>query len=311
LRHPLTFLFLFVLPCSAIEAQPITLSNGDRLSGEVVEENAQQIVFDHPVLGRLVIDRKKVAALTTSETIEPPPANPAPAIKQRQSTTPAPAVNATISQRIELGLSGASGNSRNSDLRLGYQRRADSAEQHSLLKSGYQRESSNGQTEENDFFTELTHDWLMPQSRWFRFAQGRYDWDDFEDWDSRIAVSGGSGYLFADRPGLRMAGRLGLGLSQTFGGDDDKLSPEGIVGFDSNWQVNDRQSLEASNTLYLQLDELGELRNLTSLAWLIKLDQFNGLNLKFGAENEYESDTGGDSRSNDFKYNLSLTWELK
>jgi putative salt-induced outer membrane protein YdiY len=304
-------LFLLALPCRAIEAQPLTLNNGDRLSGKVVEENAQQIVLDHPVLGRLVIERDKIAALATTEATESSPANPAPPIKQRNSTSPTPAVSTTVSQRIELGLSGASGNSRNSDLRLGYQRRSDSAEHHSLLKSGYQRESSDGKTEEHDFFTELTHDWLMPQSQWFRFAQGRYDWDDFEDWDSRVAVSGGSGYLFADRPDLRMAGRLGLGLSQTFGGDEDELSPEAIVGFDSNWQVNDRQSLEASNTLYLQLDELGEFRNLTSLAWLIKLDQFNGLNLKFGAENEYESDTGGDSQSNDFKYNLSLTWELK
>ena len=311
LRSLPIFMLLLALPSSATQAEVLQLSNGDRLSGEVVEEDAHQVVFDHPVLGQLVIERGKIAATTAAGPTKATPHNSDQIIKLSKPTLSKPAAGTVISQRIEVGLSGASGNSRNSDFRLGYQRRAESAQQHSLLKSGYQRESSNGRTEENDFFTELTYDWLMPESRWFRFAQGRYDWDDFEDWDSRISASGGSGYLFADRPDLRIAGRLGLGLSQTFGGEKDELDPEGIVGFDSNWQVSDRQSLELANTLYLQLDEFGELRNLTSLAWLIKLDQFNDLDLKLGADNEYESDSTGESRSNDFRYNLSLTWELE
>ena len=93
------------------------------------------------------------------------------------------------------------------------------------------------------------------------------------------------------------------------GGENDDLDPEGMIGFDANWQINSRQSFEFANNLSLQLDEVGELRNLTSLAWLIKLDQFNGVNLKLGVDNEYESDAGN-SRSNDLKYDLSLTWEL-
>ena len=311
MRHLFCFLLLLALSCNTAHTRELLLTNGDLLSGNVVEEDPQQVVLDHPLLGRLLIDRSKIVAITDQHTpveVGGPGSQLSPSTREPAML---PAQGDSINQRIEFGLSGASGNSRNSDFRLGYQRRNQSVQRYSVFKSSYRRQSSDGKTEENDFFTELTYDWLMPNSRWFRFAQGRYDWDDFEDWHSRVSGSGGSGYIFVDHADLRIAGRLGLGLTQTYGGEDDELDPEGIVGFDSHWQINDRQTLELTNTLYLQLDEFGELRNLTSLAWLIKLDQFSGLDLKLGVDNEYESISAGDSRSNDLKYDLSLTWELK
>ena len=306
------FFLLAALPLTAVNAELLQLKNGDRVSGEIVGESSQHLVLDHPLLGQLVLNkadlvaRSNSSANTINATQTPAPASPVKAAK-----AVGPGILNKISQRLEVGFSGATGNSRNSDLRLGYQRRSESTQRHSLLKSGYQRETSDGNTQENELFAELTYDWLMPESRWFRFGQGRYDWDDFEEWNSRISVSGGSGYYFIDRAGLRLAGRAGLGLTQTIGGEADELDPEATVGVDANWQINPRQSLEFANNLALQLDQPGELRNLTSLAWLIKLDQFNGIDLKFGINNEYESEPAGTSSTNDFKYNLSLTWQLK
>jgi len=308
LRSSLLILLL-TFPALEVIAQVLHLKNGDMITGTVIEQKGDQILFQHPVLGQLVIDKINIAEPATQ------PGNPSQLAQTRSTNQPVvtkklqPGNQPVIKQRIEVGLSGASGNSRNSDLRLGYQRRSSSSQRHWLIKSHYQRETSNGNTQENEFFTELTYDWLMPQSRWFRFAKGRYDWDNFEEWDNRISLSGGSGYRFIQRADLTIAGRIGLGLTQTMGGENDDLAPEGMIGFDANWQINSRQSFEFTNDLSLQLDEVGELRNLTSLAWLVKLDQFNGINLKFGVDNEYESDAG-DSRSNDLKYDLSLTWEL-
>ena len=308
-RRLALYCLLAALPLAAVNAESLQLKNGDRISGELVDENDQQLVLDHPLLGQLVIDKKHLAAGSHPSADRPNAAQTAAPLKVAKADTPM-RLN-KITQQLEAGFSGARGNSRNSDLRLGYQRRSESKQRHSLLKSGYQRETSNGNTQENELFVQLTYDWLMPGSRWFRFGQGRYDWDDFEAWDSRITLSGGSGYHFVDRAGLRLAGRVGLGLTQTIGGKEDELDPEATVGVDANWQINPRQSLEFANNLALQLDQPGELRNLTSLAWLIKLDQFNGIDLKFGVNNEYESEPAGTSSTNDFKYNLSLTWQLK
>ncbi|MEL0082910.1 MAG: DUF481 domain-containing protein [Gammaproteobacteria bacterium] len=290
-------LLLLTLPWTPVSAAQIVLSNGDRLTGQIVEQSVTTVTLDHPQLGRLVIDRNNIAPgerLVKAETVEPAVLPPTQALKRR----------------IEAGLNGSNGNSRDRDFRLGYQARNESDLRRLLLKTAYQKSSSDGETDENDFYVELTHDWLLPQSPWFRFAQGRYDWDDFEDWDSRLNLSGGVGYGFYDRADFTLNGRLGAGFNQTWGGDDDQLEPEGIVGVDSRWKINPGQSLEFANTLYPELDEMGEFRNLTHLAWVIKLDQFSGLALKFGIENEYESSAAGESKKNDFKYDLSLTWEL-
>lgn len=304
MRHLFVFLLISGLPYSAIHAEDIKLSNGDTLTAKRVAENAYQIIFDHPLLGQLTIDRSDLASTPNDPTNGTNTALPAPAEPQQTLA------KATATQRIEAGVNGASGNSRNSNFRLGYQHRSKSGEHRSLFNTAYQKASSEGKTDENDYFAELTYDWLLPHSQWFRFARGRYDWDDFEDWDSRLSGSGGAGYTFVDREDLTLAGRLGLGLSQTYGSQDDELTPEGIVGIDSNWRINGYQSLEFSNTLYLELDEFGELRNLTSLAWLMRINQFSGLDLKLGINNEYDSNSSGDSHSNNLKYDLSLIWQL-
>ena len=290
------YLLLTVLPLAGLNAEVLQLKNGDLISGQIISEKGDQILFAHPLLGHLKINKADITSQvsTPGQAINSKSVNAVELSILAASEHQAPVLSKIV-LRVEVGFSGATGNSRNTDLRLGYQRRSESKQRHTFLKSGYQRETSDGDTDENEFFAELTYDWLLAQSRWFRFAQGRYDWDDFEDWDSRVTVSAGSGYHFIDRTGLRLTGRLGLGLTQTLGGEDDDLNPETMIGVDANWQINSRQSLEFANNLALQLDEFGELRNLTSLGWLIKLDQFNGIDLKLGIDNEYESDSAGTS----------------
>jgi len=105
-------------------------------------------------------------------------------------------------------------------------------------------------------------------------------------------------------------GRAGIGRRQDFGGEESELIPEGILGIESNWDIAERHSLEFINTLYPNLKDFGEFRNLTALNWKIGLDQLNGLALKVGLKNDYDSDPADDSQKNDFTYNLSLVFKI-
>jgi hypothetical protein len=60
----------------------------------------------------------------------------------------------------------------------------------------YRTASADGTTTEKRFTAELFKDWLLPGEDYFYFANGRYDWDDFQDWDSRWSGFGGIGYQF-------------------------------------------------------------------------------------------------------------------
>lgn len=300
MRHAALLLFPLMIASPALLADPFLLVNGDRLTGTIINRTADSVTIDHPLLGQLVISNSQLADNSAPPVAE---SNTAPAVEAGKKNS--------FKRRVEAGLNGANGNSRNSDWRLGFLQRAQSSSSGYLFESGYRRATSDGNTEENDLFAQLTFDWLLPDSRWIRFARGRYDWDDFEDWDSRLSGSAGYGYRFETSSELSIATRIGLGATQTFGGSDDDLELEGLFGIDGEWHLNGTQQLEFANTFYQRLEDLSRFRNLSSLAWIIRLDQFHGIDLKLGLENEYESRSPGNSRNNDLKYDLSLTWQLQ
>jgi len=279
-----------LLLTGAAQGETITLLNGDTLTGTVIERTTEAVIFEHPNLGRLTLDPARIV------TADVPPVVVAPS--QRREI------------RVEAGLNGARGNSHNSKYRLGFQHFTEDSDHRNKFNMAYHQASSNGETDENEFYAELTHDWLLAGSRWFRFARGRFDWDEFEDWDSRLSGSGGYGYQFFNSEQRALAGRLGLGLTRTFGGTDDELDPEGLLGLDGHWQFSPAQRLEFDSTLYPRFNDLGEFRNISTLDWLIDIDQQSGLRLKLGIKNEYESSPEGESSSNDLKYDLSLQWQL-
>ena len=45
---------------SPLRADTIELTNGDRLSAQIVSQNEQQVVIEHAVLGRLTVDRRQI-----------------------------------------------------------------------------------------------------------------------------------------------------------------------------------------------------------------------------------------------------------
>ncbi len=289
-------IFLVLTACLASVsalADTLTLANGDTLTGTIVEQNEDAVVLDHPTLGRLILQVAQLAPPVEEELLA---MAEEPLVKKET--------------RIEAGTNGARGNSHNSEYHLGLDYRREDPEERRHFHTAHHKKSTDGDTEENDFYAELTEDWLIPDSPWFDFARGRYDWDDFEDWESRVSLSGGLGYQFYDSKTFDLAGRFGVGASQTYGGNDDKLEPEGLLGLDGRWQLNGSQSLEFETTFYPSLEDVGEFRNISTLGWLLDIDRDSGLRLKLGIINEHESDPEGDSKSNDFKYDLSLQWLL-
>ena len=125
-----------------------------------------------------------------------------------------------------------------------------------------------------------------------------------------MAVDAGVGYEFVKTDNYRLLGRAGLGGNQTFGGSREEFTPEASLGVDVKWNINSHQSLGFVNTLHPNLTESGEFRNMTSLSWSYDLDKENGLGLKIGLTNEYDSLTEKGVDKNDFKYTGALEWSL-
>ena len=224
---------------------------------------------------------------------------------------------------VSVGLSGASGSSVNSTFRAAFDTRYEDDKHRWDFKSFYFFDSEDSIAGENQINATLTKDWFFDDSKWFAFATTVYDWDEFSDWNHRLQIGGGPGYQFIKTKSWEFSGRMGLTTIFEFGktrfdsnGDpilepDGSLSEEniagleGLLGADVTWHISAKQRFTLSNYFYPGLTDAGQFRNLTNLAWIHEIEWFEGMALKFGIRNEYDT---SESIPNEFKYNFSLLW---
>jgi putative salt-induced outer membrane protein YdiY len=211
---------------------------------------------------------------------------------------------------VEAGVNGSTGNSETLNLHLGYNGAYKDENHGWKLTTAYDKARSDGEVSRNQFFADLLKDWYRSDNPWFAFAQGRYDWDEFKDWDYRLSASGGIGYEFIKTESWYLVSRFGFGGNKTYGGEEELFTREATLGLDAAWTISERESVDFKTTFYPNLDESDEYRNITSFNWRLTISEQGTLAMKIGLINEYDTQPAPDTEKNDFKYNLSLVWGL-
>jgi putative salt-induced outer membrane protein YdiY len=148
--------------------------------------------------------------------------------------------------------------------------------------------------------TALGRDFLFGESRWFAFARGRFDYDQFRTWEFRIQGDGGVGYAFLRRENFELRGRAGPSVVQEW--NEDQFRAEGLIGPELEWRYTGTQRIQASNFFYYSFTPWGDYRNVTDVRWRWDLAEDPALNLQLGLENEYQSDVSPGTKKNDLKY---------
>jgi hypothetical protein len=202
---------------------------------------------------------------------------------------------------VELSLGGSAGNTRTFDLRSAMRSERTDGERRFRFDATYYYSESEGEQNQGRFSGGVRNDWGSEVSPRLYFLQARYDHDEFRAWTHRASAHGGIGHYFVRREGLELIGRAGLGASKEWDRTED-VQPEGVLGFEADWRINDRQRLHAETTLFPDLDDLPEFRWVSSVAWRVQVSELRGISLSLGAETEYESDTGPGVRNYDVTY---------
>ncbi|MCB1280297.1 MAG: DUF481 domain-containing protein, partial [Salinibacterium sp.] len=187
-------------------------------------------------------------------------------------------------QRVEASFTLKDGNTESSDLRALYRATRETDIDKFKFKAAYYHQTDDGQTSENRFVSEANYDHDIPDTRWLWFINGRYEWDQFEGWDHRVGLTGGFGYRAIDRENMELILRAGAGFSKEFGSDRDEIIPEGLLGYDFEWDVSERQAIESTFRYYPDLSDLAEFRTVTTLGWKYALDVKKGLDFNAGLE---------------------------
>lgn len=334
------FIFAFGLGVTASANQrTLELTNGDRLTGLVLERTDEEIVLRHPLLGDVrlpvsqiadeseQVEASKEQGLTVPTQVEgtnlagrqdDDAATSADRAAPEEPATPDPTPAGLFGSgllvgwkhRAAAGISGSSGNSDVLHFNAGLSSKYEDELIRRVFNSGAFVSQTNGDTRKNKAFVEFTSDWLHPDdSPWFFFAHGRYDYDRFDDWRHRLAAQAGPGYEFLNDERFHLRGRASAGFTRTFGVEDE-LTPELALALEGEWHIVSNQKLFGKFKYQQNLSELKEFRVLSSAGWIIDLTPGGKLHLEFGVENEYDTDPGGNSRKNDLDYYSRLGYEF-
>ncbi len=288
----MTLLMALSLAAAAV-ADSVELESGDTLNGTIVETRDDAVVLEHPTLGRIEIP---------TDQVKPPE----PPVPPRPGLFGTPILEGW-KRSLALGVAGSQGKS--NDATINVRLKVDQSDERARrsFNSKYYYSSNNGTANANEFLAEYGHDFLFPDSKWFLFGKGRYDYDEFEAWDHRVSGSGGIGYDFLRNETWEVLGRFGAGATHTWRGLNETRS-EGTVGLDITWNLSDTDNVLLTNNYFHDLGNTSDFRLLTSLTWNVALAYVKGLGIQLGIDNEY--DTRRITDENNLKYYANVTYDF-
>lgn len=269
-------------------ADKIELENGDTIDVTIVSETEDSLVVQHPQLGEFTVPRS---------ALKPP-------------TPPNPGLFGTgfmegWKRGLGAGFGGASGNSQDAsaNAELSFSKKTDKFR--GDFKSTYFYASQNGVRNTNAFSAAYQHDFLLGESPLFIFVAGRYQYDQFQDWEQRISGNGGLGWDIISKKAYDLSARIGVGVARTQGTVqmipvpappapqqnfliiNRQWTPEGVVGVSGSWRPFEGHEFTADVTYFPNFSDFPEFRLLANAAYQIAIAPIDGLSLKFGMTDEY------------------------
>jgi putative salt-induced outer membrane protein YdiY len=210
---------------------------------------------------------------------------------------------------IELGANGSSGNSNLYNVRFGLDLDRKTDWTKFSFDFDYKNDSTDHVRTANRLFLDLRQEWAPTPGPWNLYVHGTTEYDEFKDFDTRIAADSGLTYNFLKTDKSRFAGRMGLGVSHEIGGTSDEWVPEGSLGLDLERKISKFQKFKMKVDYFPDLSDFGDSRVDTKVNYETVIDADMNLSLKLGVRDRYDS-TPGTAQHNDLDYSVVLLWKF-
>jgi putative salt-induced outer membrane protein YdiY len=212
--------------------------------------------------------------------------------------------------KLQVGLNGSGGERDTQNIYVRFSTTNQKGRNRWQASGQYFLGRSNGKTTRSQAQAQVTRDWLKANSNWFLFGRGEYKYDEFRAWEHRASAYGGGGYVFVDDKKFKVSARAGLGGTYEFG-QIDKWTPEAFFsGTAAQWNLTKNQVLAGELTYYPSLNALDDYRVQGKVWWQYKLSVQDGLSLRIGADDEYDSTPDRRDGRHDFKYYGAIVFEF-
>jgi len=237
----------------------------------------------------------------------PPKKEDLPALQILEALPPPPPPK-IWSGGVEFGMNGSEGNSQVFKLRFGANAQRDTPSNLFRANVVYGIATIGGVTNENKMLFSSIDEFRITDSNWSPFVSNAVEYDDFRDYDFRVAGHAGASYQFIKNEWTILKTRLGAGSSAEFastGNQPTQWIPEGLVGYDFEYKFSQRQRFVSSMDYFPDIVDISRYRIRFRAAYEILVDPEWGLVLRFGVQDRYDSKPGN-SKANDIDYFATL-----
>jgi putative salt-induced outer membrane protein YdiY len=211
---------------------------------------------------------------------------------------------------VQAGITGSSGNNENFSGRVGITGERKTETMETTAFASYLYSTADGQKSAARGEAGIRNDWLL-DGPWRVFAEGLYEYDEFQAWQHRVSAAGGLGYEFINNDKTTLIGRAGAGATYEMGSNaDETVVPEGLLGLDLTHKLSDASTIKASTEYRPSFDDWGEFRWINKAGLEVLLDKDTNMTFNVGAEHRHDSDPGMGIKPNDVNYYLTLGWKF-
>ncbi|MEQ1761897.1 MAG: DUF481 domain-containing protein [Pyrinomonadaceae bacterium] len=317
-------LFSFVLNAVANEA--VTLKNGDRVSGKIVEESEEAVTIETEYAGKITIARKHIAAIGEAKADKIIPAVAEKTVAKVETKSAARAAAALVRQPARLfrgpitdgwegnanvGFSYTSGNSNYTTMSTGL-RAVKTGDRDNLTvyaRSLWYSNRNTGRmvTTQNAFWGGARYDRNVDRKN-FAFVSYDFERDRPRELNFRSVVGGGVGRHVLRNEKSELDVILGGAWNRTWQTGDNTDTPEGLAGATLKHRFHEKLRVQNSITFFQNITDAAEYRFIFDSTLSVDVTKRIGVFITLG--NRFNNDPLGTSKRNDFLFTTGMKWNF-
>lgn len=333
-----TAMAILLLGAARGHADRVVLTDGDIIEGVVTKLDRSAVVLEQSDLSRIVIPRSHIESITIvtpDADVSPvvggttqgrrveenePGIVPEPASKNEQNVgrfdpklRELSAKTSRLKEKgwtasVDFSMNSSTGNTDEQTMRFGSHVERALADRKGAMDLSFYHKIKEGKVSDNKVTIGGVRDWLYPESVWFWFFHGRFDYDQFESWRERANAQAGPGYHLIQNGDVTLDLRSGLGPRREWGSANNNLKLEGLVGADFEWKIINTHTLKVSPYFFSVADDLDDYRARISGEWRSRFDSDMNLSFLVGTLYEYQSVADSGKSHGDLRTYLGLRW---
>jgi putative salt-induced outer membrane protein YdiY len=309
-----------------VAANEVTLKNGDRLSGKIVEESAEAVTIETEYAGKITIARKHIERIgepKASASREKAPAvaeKPVSAVaaKPKPTTVTPPKPRLFRGPFIEgwegnanVGFSYTSGNSNYTTMSTGLRavkaRGEDNLTVYARSLWYSNRNSGRMVTTQNAFWGGARYDRNLNRKN-FGFVSYDFERDRPRSLNFRSVVGGGFGMHLVKKENTELDVLVGGGWNRTWQTGPNTDTPEALAGSTLKHRFHEKLRVQNSITFFQNITDGAEYRFIFDSTLSVDVTKRIGVFITIG--DRFNNDPIGSAKKNDFLFTTGMKWNF-